>query len=38
MVIERNLKGGITARNFEGGAVFIVASPLYPVYPMATTV
>jgi hypothetical protein len=33
MIIERNLKGGIiTARNFEGGAEFIVASPLYPVH------
>ncbi len=28
MIIERNMKGGITARNIEGGAEFIVASPL----------
>jgi hypothetical protein len=28
MIIERNMKGGITARNIEGGAEFIVTSPL----------
>ena len=28
MIIERNMKGGMTARNIEGGAEFIVASPL----------
>jgi signal transduction histidine kinase len=28
MIIERNMKGGITARNIEGGAEFIVFSPL----------
>jgi len=32
MIIERNLKGGITARNFEGGAEFTVASPLHPIH------
>jgi PAS domain S-box-containing protein len=31
MIIERNMKGGITARNIEGGAEFIVASPLEKV-------
>ncbi len=28
MIIERNMKGGITARNIEGGAEFIVTSSL----------
>ncbi len=28
MIIERNMNGSITARNIEGGAEFIVASPL----------
>ena len=28
MIIERNMKGGITARNIEGGTEFIVFSPL----------
>ncbi|MFH0995043.1 MAG: transporter substrate-binding domain-containing protein [Pseudomonadota bacterium] len=28
MIIERNMKGSLTARNIEGGAEFIVASPL----------
>jgi PAS domain S-box-containing protein len=28
MIIERNMKGGITVRNIEGGAEFIIASPL----------
>jgi two-component system C4-dicarboxylate transport sensor histidine kinase DctB len=28
MIIERNMKGSITARNIEGGAEFIVASPI----------
>jgi PAS domain S-box-containing protein len=28
MIIERNMKGGITVKNIEGGAEFIVASPL----------
>ena len=32
MIIERNLKGGTAARNIEGGAEFIVASPLHPVH------
>jgi hypothetical protein len=32
MIIKCNLKGVITARNFEGGAEFIVASPLHPVH------
>ncbi len=34
MIIERNMKGGIKARNIEGGAEFIVASPLHPVHPL----
>jgi hypothetical protein len=28
MIIERNMKGGITARNIEGDAEFIIASAL----------